>query len=49
MYHHPIVIGGGARMLRASDAKVQMRLVETHTFGNGVVMLRYERQPPVAG
>jgi hypothetical protein len=36
-------------MLRPSDAKASLRLIETHTSGNGVVMLRYERrrlQPP---
>jgi hypothetical protein len=31
-------------MLRPSDAKVPLVLVETRTFGNGVVMLRYERR-----
>jgi hypothetical protein len=38
-------------MLRPSDAKVSLQLVETQTFGNGVVMLRYERHPlgPPAG
>ena len=30
-------------MLRPSDAKVPLQLVETHNFGNGVVMLAYER------
>lgn len=43
LYIHPIVIGRGTPMLRPSDAKVPLRLVETHTFGNGVAMLRYER------
>ena len=44
LYVHPVVIGRGRPMLRPSDAKVQLRLIETHTFGNGVVMLRYERR-----
>jgi dihydrofolate reductase len=44
LYIHPVVIGRGTPMLRPSDAKVPLRLVETHTFGNGVVMLRYERR-----
>jgi dihydrofolate reductase len=43
VYVHPIVIGRGTPMLRASDAKVPLSLIETHTFGNGVVLLRYER------
>jgi dihydrofolate reductase len=49
LYVHPIVIGRGKPMLRPSDAKVPLRLIETHTFGNGVVLLRYERrvlEPP---
>jgi dihydrofolate reductase len=45
LYVHPMVIGRGTPMLRPSDAKVPLRLVESHTFGNGVVMLRYERRP----
>lgn len=44
LYIHPIVIGRGTPMLRPSDAKVPLQLVETRTFGNGVVMLRYERR-----
>ena len=45
LYLHPIVIWRGTPMLRPSDAKVPLRLIETHTFGNGVVLLRYERRP----
>ncbi len=45
LYVHPMVIGRGTPMLRPSDARVPLRLIETHTFGNGVVMLRYERRP----
>jgi dihydrofolate reductase len=42
IYVHPIVIGKG-RPLFASDASVTLRLAETRAFGNGVVLLRYER------
>jgi dihydrofolate reductase len=45
LYIHPLVIGRGTPMLRPSDAKLPLRLIETHTFGNGVVMLRYQRHP----
>ena len=45
LYVHPLVIGRGTPMLQPSDAKVPLGLIETHTFGNGVVMLRYERRP----
>lgn len=44
LYVHPIVIGRGRPALKPSDAKVPLRLIETHTFGNGVVLLRYERR-----
>ena len=44
LYVHPVVIGRGRPMLRPSDAKVPLELIETRTFGNGVVMLRYERR-----
>jgi len=45
LYVPPVVIGRGRPMLRPSDARVPLRPLETHTFGNGVVMLRYERHP----
>ena len=45
VYVHPVVIGRGRPMLRPSDARVLLRPVETRTFGNGVVLLRYERLP----
>ena len=45
LYVHPIVIGRGKPMLRPSEARVPLSLIETHTFGNGVVLLRYERHP----
>jgi dihydrofolate reductase len=45
LYVHPIVIGRGKPMLRPSEARVPLSLIETHTFGNGVVLLRYERRP----
>jgi dihydrofolate reductase len=48
LYVHPVVIGRGSPMLRPSDAKVPLQLIETQTFGNGVVMLRYERPPSAA-
>lgn len=45
LYVHPVVIGRGKPALHPSDANVPLQLVETHIFGNGVVMLRYERRP----
>ena len=31
-------------MFRPSDAKINLVLAETRTFGNGVVLLRYQRR-----
>ncbi len=43
IYVHPVIIGRGKRMYQLSDFKFPLRLDETRTFGNGVVMLRYSR------
>ena len=44
IYVHPVVIGQGRPMLRPSEAMVPLRLLETRSFGNGVVMIRYEAE-----
>jgi len=44
IYVHPIRIGEGKRLFPPSKEKVLLRLAETRTFGNGVVLLRYERR-----
>ncbi|MDQ0945682.1 dihydrofolate reductase family protein [Streptomyces sp. V1I1] len=43
LYIHPVLIGRGKPLFPASDAKTDLRLAETRTFGNGVVLLRYQR------
>lgn len=43
LYVPPVVIGGGKPLFQASEAQLDLRLVESHTFGNGVVLLHYER------
>jgi len=43
IYVHPIRIGEGNRLFPPSKEKVPLRLAETRAFGNGVVLLRYER------
>lgn len=43
IYVHPVLIGKGNPLFRDSDTLRSLRLVETQTFGNGVVLLRYER------
>jgi dihydrofolate reductase len=42
LYVHPVGLGGGKPMFRHSHEKIDLRLVETHTFGSGVVLLRYQ-------
>jgi riboflavin biosynthesis pyrimidine reductase len=45
IYVHPVVIGRGKPLFAPSDSdsRIDLRLAETRTFGNGVVLLRYER------
>ena len=43
IYVHPVLIGHGKPLFHPSDTKTALRLAETRTFGNGVVLLRYER------
>jgi dihydrofolate reductase len=45
LYIHPVLIGRGKPLFTASDVMTDLRLVETRTFGNGVVLLRYQRRP----
>jgi dihydrofolate reductase len=42
-YVHPILIGRGLHMFQPSDVMMPLQLAETHVFGNGVVLLRYDR------
>ena len=41
LYLHPVSVGGGTPAL-PRDARVDLALVEQHTFSDGVVHLRYE-------
>jgi dihydrofolate reductase len=43
LYVQPVVLGGGTPMFPSLDNKINLRLVETRTFGSGVVMLRYQQ------
>ena len=45
----PVQIGEGRRLFPPSKEKVLLRPIETRTFGNGVVLLRYERVRPGGG
>jgi dihydrofolate reductase len=41
LYITPVVIGRGRRLFETADAPIDLELVETRPFGNGVVLLRY--------
>ncbi|MFF4832110.1 dihydrofolate reductase family protein [Streptomyces sp. NPDC001315] len=43
MYVHPVLVGSGTPLFPQSSAITALRHAETHTFGNGVVLLRYKR------
>jgi dihydrofolate reductase len=43
LYVHPVVIGRGKPLFPAADTKLDLQLAEARTFGNGVVLLRYQR------
>jgi dihydrofolate reductase len=43
LYVHPILLGEGTPLFRTADTRAELRLLETRTFGNGVVLLRYAR------
>lgn len=47
LYVHPLVLGGGKPLFPNPGAKMNLQLVETRTFGGGIVLLRYRR--PGAG
>jgi hypothetical protein len=40
LYLHPVSVGGGTPALPL-DLELRLQLVEQHTFGDGVVFLRY--------
>ncbi len=48
IYVQPSLIGEGSRLFPLSQAKASLRLVQTRTFGSGVVLLRYERSASAA-
>ncbi|TFV88904.1 dihydrofolate reductase family protein [Blastococcus sp. CT_GayMR16] len=43
IYVHPVLLGEGTPLFRPAERPVGLRLLETRAFGNGVVLLRYER------
>lgn len=43
IYVHPVLVGRGRLLFPADDALTSLNLAETRAFGNGVVLLRYEK------
>ena len=43
LYVHPVLIGQGKPLFQVSNTMINLHLAETRTFGNGVVLLRYQR------
>ncbi len=43
LYVHPVLVGRGRQFFGPAHAPTSLRLIETRTLGNGVVMLRHER------
>ncbi len=41
LYVHPVVLGAGTRFFPPLDDRVELELLETRTFGSGVVRLSY--------
>jgi dihydrofolate reductase len=42
LFVQPVVLGAGTRFFPTLDDRIGLKLVETRTFGSGVVYLRYE-------
>jgi dihydrofolate reductase len=43
MFRHPVVVGGGTPFLPPVTEAIRLDLVETRTFGSGVIYERYRR------
>ncbi len=44
IFVNPVLVGRGRRLFESEGMPGDLRLAGTRTFGNGVVMLRYERE-----
>jgi dihydrofolate reductase len=43
LYLHPLALGAGKPMFGPLQKSISLQLLESHTFGSGVVLLRYLR------
>jgi dihydrofolate reductase len=46
LYVHPLILGAGTPFFPPFDDRIGLKLLETRTFGSGVVYLRYEISRP---
>ena len=46
LFVQPVILGAGTPFFPALEARVGLKLLETRTFGSGVVYLRYETISP---
>ncbi|MGH3244231.1 MAG: dihydrofolate reductase family protein [Spirillospora sp.] len=44
VYVHPVLLGRGRRLFHHADATEDLRLAGSRAFGNGVVLLHYQRR-----
>ena len=49
LYVHPVLLGRGHRLFREADKTLDLDLVESRAFGNGVVLVRYQRRAQPVG
>jgi dihydrofolate reductase len=42
LYVQPVILGSGKPMFARLDNRIDLELVETHTFSSGVVLLKYQ-------
>ena len=45
LYIIPVLLGGGKPMFLPGQGSIPLKLLETRTFGSGVLLLKYLRQP----
>ena len=43
IYVHPVLVGAGTPLFKDAEGLTSLELLQTRTFGNGVVLLRYGR------
>jgi dihydrofolate reductase len=43
LYVHPVLVGDGKRLFQRPDVRAGLRLIETRSFSNGVVLLHHAR------